>query len=251
MISIKKIFVLFSVVLISLSAASQNKDTLRISNDMYMLRLTDFVYLYNSTKEIIDQGKVSANGIVVIVGRKAIIVDTPWDDAHTATLCAYIRDSLKTTIQLVVITHAHDDRIGGIAEIKRSYISVYASEATTLLAKQEGLPRPDIIFTDSLQLNFNGENILLFFPGAGHSSDNIVVWIPSEKLLYGGCFVKDYASINLGNMTDANTEAWGTSMKKLISRFTEAYIIVPGHGSPGGPELLEHTLKLIETYKKP
>jgi hypothetical protein len=35
-------------------------------------------------------------------------------------------------------------------------------------------------------------------------------------------------------------------MANLKSKYPDARIIVPGHGDPGGPELIEHTLKLLK-----
>ena len=35
---------------------------------------------------------------------------------------------------------------------------------------------------------------------------------------------------------------------KILKRFRDAQIVVPGHGNYGGLELLTHTLNLIEQY---
>jgi hypothetical protein len=29
-----------------------------------------------------------------------------------------------------------------------------------------------------------------FFPGAGHTRDNLAVWLPQQRVLFGGCFLK-------------------------------------------------------------
>jgi hypothetical protein len=30
----------------------------------------------------------------------------------------------------------------------------------------------------------------VFFPGAAHSADNVVVYFPKKRLLFGGCMIK-------------------------------------------------------------
>jgi metallo-beta-lactamase class B len=188
---------------------------------------------------------------VINISEKAILVDAPWDSAHTKQIVDFIRDSLRSALQIAIITHAHDDRIGGISELKSENIPVYGSELTTMLAKKAGIPRPDVIFNDSLILNFNGFNLLIYFPGAGHSLDNVMVWISAENVLYGGDFIKDMASSNIGNMEDADTEAWKISLEKTMKRFSDAQFIIPGHGNPGGQELIQHTMELLNKWKKP
>lgn len=46
-------------------------------------------------------------------------------------------------------------------------------------------------------------------------------------------------------MADADTAAWPASLERVRARFPEVRIVVPGHGSVGGPELLSHTLELL------
>ena len=50
------------------------------------------------------------------------------------------------------------------------------------------------------------DTIEIFYPGSGHTEDNIVVWLPKHRILFGGCFVKSLQSKNLGNTEDASIE---------------------------------------------
>ncbi len=38
--------------------------------------------------------------------------------------------------------------------------------------------------------------------------------------------------------------AYPATLKKVKAAYARARIVVPGHGDPGGPELIDHTLKL-------
>ena len=228
---------------------AQGSDTLRVEDGLYLVRLTDFVYVWTSYKQMEGYGNVGANGLLVAVDKKAMLIDSPWDEPRTERLCKYITDSMHLELIIAVVTHAHDDRIGGIGYLKRQYIPVYALESTTMEAKRLNIPRPDIIFNDSLSLNFVGVQVLLLDPGPGHTHDNMVVWIPVERVLYGGCFIRDGAATDLGNLSEADPKSWLESAGRVSTRFPEAVYVVPGHGKPGGPELIQHTIELLQNYK--
>ena len=98
---------------------------------------------------------------------------------------------------------------------------------------------------DSLRLDLHGTEIRCYYFGGGHSEDNIAVWIPSAKLLFAGCMVKEMAAQNAGNLSDAVLAAWPATLDSLLVRFPDARIVVPGHGAPGGPELIRHTKALL------
>ena len=116
------------------------------------------------------------------------------------------------------------------------------------LAKAKKLPVPDHGFKDSLQLKLGDKLICCYYLGAAHSMDNIVVWIPSEKILFPGCMVKSMEARDLGNTADGDLTAYHETIEKLTIKFPEAKIVVPGHGPFGGLELIRHTKEL--TSKK-
>ncbi|MBU4404663.1 MAG: hypothetical protein L6428_10360 [Candidatus Aminicenantes bacterium] len=87
-------------------------------------------------------------------------------------------------------------------------------------------------------------------PGPGHTVDNIVTWIAAEKVLFGGCLVKAGTAKTLGFTAEADLAAWPATLARLKARFPEASLLVPGHGDPGGWELVENTLKLIKENSK-
>ena len=102
-------------------------------------------------------------------------------------------------------------------------------------------------FSDSLTLKVGNTDVELHDLGGGHSTDNIVVWIPSEKILFGGCMIKDIKATNIGNTSDAAPlTVWIETIKRIENKFPDAKIIVPGHGEYGGRELFEQTKKIIQ-----
>jgi metallo-beta-lactamase class B len=75
-----------------------------------------------------------------------------------------------------------------------------------------------------------------------------VVWLPSQKILHGGCFVKSVGAFGMGNVADANLKEWGNSMRRVIDQFGNATVVVPGHDEWGDTTALHHTLRLLEKH---
>ncbi len=201
--------------------------------------------MHVSVTEVHGYGQVSSNGLIFIDGEKAFLFDTPMTEALTQDLIDWLRDSMNLKIVGFVPNHWHGDCMGGLAVIKKSGIESWANQMTTEIAKTKGLPLPDRGFKDSLVLNPGDKRIECFYFGAAHSMDNIVVWIPSEQILFAGCMIKSTEWQNLGNTADGDLVAYPETIRKVISKFPNAKIVIPGHGQVGGLELLYHTKNLL------
>jgi metallo-beta-lactamase class B len=236
----------FSLVLYCLiNQNMQTGDSVKIAPDLMLVRLTGNTYMHISTAYVEGFGKASANGVIFINGKEAFLFDTPWNDTLTSTLITYLQNKMHLHIAVFIPNHWHQDCMGGLGYLKSQHIRSYANQKTIDIAKLKGLPVPDQGFTDSLQLNMGGKSIFCYFPGAAHSMDNIVVWIPSEKVLFPGCMCKSLNATNPGNTADGDTSSYPFTIDRVISKFRDAKIIVPGHGAAGGPELLTHTRSLF------
>jgi metallo-beta-lactamase class B len=84
----------------------------------------------------------------------------------------------------------------------------------------------------------------MFF-GQGHTSDNIIGYIPSENALFGGCLIKALGATK-GNLTDANIREWSETVELIKKEISKLEIVIPGHEKNGGKELLEYTIELFE-----
>ncbi len=222
-----------------------NYQHIKVSNDIELVKLSENAYVHVSSSEISGYGLVQSNGLIFTNGKEAFLFDTPVTDSQTKDLVAWIRDSLKLKITGFAPNHWHSDCIGGLGYLQSQGIESYASQKTIEIARSKKLPVPAHGFKDSLQLNLGSELIKLYYLGAAHTLDNIVVWIPSEQILFAGCMVKSLGSNNLGNTADGDLIAYPNTLDKLIRKFPSAKIVIPGHGEFGGIELIKHTRKLL------
>ena len=247
---IKKIIWTMLLGLVGLSQISaQTIEKIVIDNDIQLIHLQDSIYVHVTWHHLDNFGRFPSNGMIIIKNGQAIMIDTPMDNDKTERLIKHLKDSMNVELAKLIIGHFHDDCLGGLGYIQSKGIASIANFKTIDKCKELGLPIPSTSFTDSLIFDFNGEQIVCRFFGGGHTFDNITVWIPSKKILFGGCLIKSYNSSGLGNLTDAVVDDWDTTIRKLIDKYPYIETVIPGHEDFGGVELLTHTIELVEKQK--
>lgn len=207
-----------------------------------MTKLADNVYQHTSYKVVEPWGKVGASGLVIVDENDAYIIDTPWGEDSTKELINWV-NSKGLVIKGSVVSHFHEDASSGIPLLNKSNITTYATRKTNTLLNLKGKEKSSHEISNNPFELANG-TIEIFYPGKGHTEDNIVVWLPKSKILFGGCFVKSIHSKKLGNVEDASIDIWPESIQKVISKYPNVEIVVPGHGKVGDANLLSHTAKL-------
>jgi len=212
------------------------KDTLP---ELKIEQLNKNLYLHTSFQRFKGFGLVASNGLVILDSNNAFIIDTPASANDTEKLVAWLKGQ-GFTVKGSISTHSHDDSSAGIAWLNSNAITTYASKLTNELLGGKGKEQAQNAFTGTSSWLFNNQ-IEVFYPGAGHTIDNVVVWLPKHNVLFGGCFVK---SKNLGNLADAVIAEWPDSAQQLINKYGHASMVVPGHGRAGDVSLLKSTKRL-------
>jgi metallo-beta-lactamase class B len=233
--------------LVQIIAQPENK--IVVDNDIQLIRLQDSIYVHVTWQQSDKFGRFPSNGLIIIKNGQALMIDTPMDNDKTKRLTEYLKDSLSVDLTKLIIGHFHDDCLGGLGYLQSIGIESIANSMTLEKCKELGLPIPTTPFTDSLIFDFNGEKIDCRYFGAGHTFDNITVWIPSKKILFGGCLIKSSKSAGLGNLSDAVVSDWDLTIKKLMDKYTDIKTVIPGHAGVGGSELLTYTIELVEKQK--
>jgi metallo-beta-lactamase class B len=228
-----------------LSAQLLQTEVVQIGEDIQLVRLTDNTIIHRSFRQMEEYGRVPANGLVYVVDSMCLIFDTPFTVKATVRLLDYLTDDMGLTIKGVVINHFHEDCMVGIDSVHARSIPTYANKRTLALAQAEGLTAPANKFGKRKRLTIGGQEIINYYPGPGHSPDNIVSYLPAERVLFGGCMLKSMNATK-GNLADASLNKWSRSMGKVKKQFPKAEVLVPGHGRQGGPELLDYTIALFE-----
>lgn len=90
----------------------------------------------------------------------------------------------------------------------------------------------------------------VYYPGEGHTADNIVIWFKKEKILYGGCLIKGVDDENLGYLGDANVMEYETTLKKVQAKCKNPRFIIIAHSDWSNINSLKHSIEMAEELKK-
>lgn len=231
----------------SAAPAQHSSDSVLYRSDKLVItRIAPHTYVHTSYLQTNDFGKVPCNGMIVADQQQAAIFDTPADDSSAVELITYLKAHQLNPVA-VVATHFHGDCVGGLKAFHDQNIPSYATEQTISLLKQQAQNKfalPEHAFINRLELPVGKEKVTLWYYGAGHTKDNIVAYFAADKVLFGGCLIKE-TNADKGFLGDADTTAWSGTVQKVKAAYPDVQLVIPGHGQWGGKELLDYTMKLF------
>lgn len=235
---------LYALTLFFLQFAWAQSELTFESETLKIIPINDKVLIHESYLNTESWGKVGCNGMVFISGTEAIVFDTPTDDQGSQELIDWLKNK-NVTIKAVVATHFHEDCLGGINAFHKEGIISYANKKTLeLLLKNEAKLLPQKTFEKKLKIRIGKEKAHISHFGEGHTSDNVVGYLPSEATLFGGCLIKSMKA-SQGNLDDANVEEWSATVANIKRKLPDLKTVIPGHGASGGQELLDYTIDMF------
>ncbi|MCA1569803.1 MAG: MBL fold metallo-hydrolase [Chloroflexi bacterium] len=92
-----------------------------------------------------------------------------------------------------------------------------------------GLTHPTDTFDDALTLDLGNRTVELRHLGRGHTSGDLVVWLPNERILFAGDLVEAQAAPYMG---DAHVADWSTGTLDNVAALQPAQL-VGGRGPVG------------------
>jgi glyoxylase-like metal-dependent hydrolase (beta-lactamase superfamily II) len=234
----KSIF--FPYILFSLYGTAQNLKISKLTNNQYIF----------TTYQDFKGNKVSANGMYVLTRQGVVLLDTPWDSTQFQALLDSIEIKHKQKVVLCVATHSHEDRARGLTYYQKKGIKTYTSALTDSILKSRDEGRAQFHFLKDTLFDIGGCKFEIFYPGAGHTIDNVVAWFPLEKTLYGGCLIKSTEATDLGYIKESDLTAWPVTLTKLRQKLPKPKFIIPGHQDWKDTHSLDHTLGLLRKSKE-
>jgi metallo-beta-lactamase class B len=177
-----------------------------------------------------DASGVPSNGLIAITDRGLVLVDTAWTDKQTDAILRFGRERLKQSWSGAVITHDHRDRAGGIGALMQARIPVAALDLTVAKFEKRGVHGVTRLFTAAAGQFRDERGFEAFYPGPGHTSDNIVLAFPASHFVFGGCLIKAADASDLGFTGDADRAAWPVAVRRVAERYPNPRALIPGHG---------------------
>ena len=232
------------IVLNLFACGSSRKVPLLETEELTIRKLTPHLYQHISQLSIPNFGNFPCNGMVFIKNGEAVVFDSPVGKQATRQLIAWLKEEQKVAVKGIVINHFHDDCVDGLEIFHQEGVESYANRTTIDLVDEGNFAVPQHGFIGGMILEVGGSLVHNRYFGQAHTIDNIVSWIPDERAIFGGCMVKSLGA-GKGNVNDANVEEWPETIRKVKAAFPSLKIVVPGHGEPGGPDLLDYTSQLF------
>lgn len=197
-----------------------------------------------------------------VSGRDAtLVVDPLIAPAHAAMVGDALGRLGLPAVRWVVLTHHHTDHALGSSWFARRGAAVVAHEAcgpgmaqshpaliaerrrdpalAALFADAESVP-PSVTFAGELTIDLGGVAARVFHPGHGHTPGDAVVHLPGESVVVCGDLVSNRYHVNF---EDASLSGFEDGLGRILA--TRAAIFVPGHGEPGGAEIVESQRRYV------
>ncbi|MFA6113063.1 MAG: MBL fold metallo-hydrolase [Sphingomonas sp.] len=216
----------------------------RIDPTVWVEKLAPAIWVTCFSFDTPDLGWVPCNGLIMGSGTGATIVDTgnTWKQGDLLVKAA--RRLTGEPVRQAIATHFHGDRTGGMAAMAEAGIPVLAHPFTVGLAITYGerVPQP-VKGLEKGAVDFG--SFELFYPGPGHTRDNITVWHKEARCLFGGCLLRATTDKQIGSRGDADMGNYLSTIDRLAKRYPGRKITVPGHGAIAG-DAVEWTRTIAE-----
>jgi glyoxylase-like metal-dependent hydrolase (beta-lactamase superfamily II) len=132
-----------------------------------------------------------ANTGVFIGENEVLVIDAKTTPDAAKQMIAEIKKLTSNPIRMVVLTHSDGDHVGGLPGFPAD-IKIIAHEQTkkdieeVFKEPEQRAYLPNMTLSDNLALNLGGEDIRLLHFGPAHTSGDVVVFFPKEKVAFVG-----------------------------------------------------------------
>ena len=219
------------------------------NSKLAIAHLTGDFYIY-TTYNTYKEYQVPANGMYLLTEKGAVMFDTPWDTTQFQPLLDSIKEKHNKEVIMCFATHWHSDKTAGLEYYRQLGIKTYTTSLTDELSKQNNKKRAEFLMTSDTVFTIGAYSFQTYFPGEGHTKDNIVIWFAQQKILYGGCLIKGVDTEDLGFVDDGNTQAYAATLKKVQRKFRKPAYIIIAHSDWNDTHSLKHSLKMAKELKR-
>ena len=207
---------------------------------------TYFVQGFPEMGSSTNQNFISNAGFVV-TPKGVVVVDALGSPTLAKKLIGEIARITPQKVVAVIVSHYHADHVYGLQEFKRIGAKIYAQgEGRNYLSSETAKQRliasridfapwvnantslisADVWIDKQFKLNIGGVEFFINRVGPAHAPEDLMVYVPSEKVLFAGDLVFRGRIPFVGN---ADSKGWLAALDE-IERLNPD-IVIPGHGN--------------------
>src|SRR5579883_573715 len=199
------------------------------------------------------------NSTIIIGKTGVIVVDAKQTNAGAKELLAQIAKITPKPVTTVIITHSDGDHLNGLVAYPPG-IKIIAHEnnkkeqQAALSAGGRGAPPADhlpnqVIAKNRETLKIEGVRIELLHWAPAHTSGDLVVFLPAEKIVFTGDIIATQMPDALIHLEKhGSSEGWITTTKGMVALNADQY--VPGHGNVQTKDDIQQRLAKVEAKRK-
>ena len=193
-----------------------------------------------------NQNFISNAGFVV-TPKGVVVIDALGSPVLAQKLLAEIKKVTNQKVVAVIVTHYHADHVYGLQEFKKIGAKIYAQgEGRGYLSSETAKQRliasrvdfapwvnvntkliaADVWIDQQTKLNIGGVDFFVSRVGPAHAPEDLMVYVPSEKVLFAGDLVFRGRIPFVGN---ADSKGWLIALDEIEK--LNPKIVIPGHGN--------------------
>jgi cyclase len=198
------------------------------------------------------QGGVGSNDGIIVGNTGVIVVDTKTTTDSETAVIAEIAKITPKAVNTAVITHSDGDHVNGLAAFPAGLTIIAqenckkemeASAGSRNPAPQDRLPTKTYDKTENLTID--GVHLRLYHWGSAHTSGDTVVYLPDEKIVFGGDLLVTNRPDTLIHMEKNGSAAgWIENAKGMVGLDADTYLT--GHGEMMTKADVQKKLDLIQ-----
>ena len=198
------------------------------------------------------QGGVGSNDGVIVGATGVIVVDTKSTVDSEKGVIADIAKITPKNVNTAIITHSDNDHVNGLAAFPAGLTIIAqenckkemeASAGSRNPAPQDRLPTKTYNKTDNLTID--GVRLRLYHWAPGHTSGDTVVYLPDEKIVFGGdLLVTNRPDTGIHMEKNGSVAGWIENAKGMLGLNADTYLT--GHGDMMTKADVQRKLDLIQ-----
>jgi len=194
-------------------------------------------------------GGRGANAGFFIGEKEVLVIDAKMTEESAKQMISEIKKLTSSPIKYVILTHSDGDHVNGLVGFPQDVIIVSHHQTAKDMDDAFKDPNlrsylPNLTFSKKLKLYSGDKTIKLFHFGPAHTSGDVVVYFPDEKVAFIGDLLFLGRDPLIHRHKNGNSFGLVNTLKSILK--LDADIFIHGHGDIASPSDLEGVIKSLE-----